>query len=191
MAFNVLRFRVATPEDAAPLQAFVKSAYRGEKSRRGWTTEADLVTDDRVDVEGIMAKITTPDSVILIATDGDGEDGALVACCEVVKRKSDLAYFGMFAVDPYLQGCGVGRQVLAHAEEYCLWAWGIRKVEMSVIWTREELISWYMRRGYQKTGESRPFPYGQLINGVALRDDLYFDILEKDLYAVNNVGVTA
>ena len=191
MAQNTLQFRVATPDDAAPLQAFVKSAYRGDTSRQGWTTEADLVADDRINVDGIIAKINTPDSAILIATDGDGENaGVLVACCEVLKRSSDLAYFGMFAVDPLRQGRGLGRQVLAHAEEYCRRTWGVRKVEMSVIWTREELILWYMRRGYQRTGESRPFPYGELVNGVALRDDLYFDILEKELHAVE-VEVTA
>ncbi|KAI5926932.1 putative acetyltransferase [Camillea tinctor] len=173
-----LQFRTATPDDASQLQALVKSAYRGETSRQGWTTEADLVADDRIDVKGITAKITAPDGVVLMATD---DDGALVACCEVVKRSADLAYFGLFAVDPRRQGGGLGRQVLNYTEDYCRRIWSVTKLEMNVIWTRDELISWYIRRGFRKTGKSKPFPYEELVNGAALRDDLYFDVLEKDL----------
>ncbi|PKS08377.1 hypothetical protein jhhlp_005321 [Lomentospora prolificans] len=179
---ETLHYRVAVPDDAAQLQAFVKSAYRGESSRQGWTTEADLLSDERISIDGMMEKITTPDSSVLIVTNGD--EKTFLACCEVLKRSDDLAYFGMFAVDPARQGQGLGRQVLAYAEMYCVKTWGVKKVEMSVIWTREELISWYVRRGYKKTGETRPFPYSELVNGVALRDDLYFDILEKDLAGV-------
>lgn len=173
-----LQFRVATPDDAVPLQPFVKSAYRGESSRQGWTTEADLLEGDRIDVPGLKAKITAPDAAILLAAD---DAGALVACCEVAKSSADVAYFGMFAVDPLRQGGGLGRKVLAYAEDYCRRTWGVERMEMSVIWTREELISWYVRRGYKKTGGTAPFPYGVVENGKPLRDDLYFEIMVKDL----------
>ncbi|KAI1485843.1 putative acetyltransferase [Biscogniauxia mediterranea] len=173
-----LQFRIATPDDASQLQVLVKSAYRGETSRQGWTTEADLLSDDRIDVKGIIAKITSPGTVVLMATD---DDGSLVACCEMLKRSAHVAYFGMFAVDPRRQGRGLGRQVLSYIEDFCQRTWGASKLEMNVIWTRDELISWYIRRGFRKTGESKPFPYNELVNGVALRDDLYFEVLEKDL----------
>jgi GNAT superfamily N-acetyltransferase len=178
MATPTLHFRVATPDDAPQLQPLVKSAYRGEESKKGWTTEASLLTGERIDAAGIVDKITAPDAAILMATD---EAGALVACCEVAKCSDEVAYFGLFAVDPSRQANGVGRKVLAHAEGYCRQVLGVRKLEMQVIWTREELIAWYIRRGYRRTGEKRPFPYGELGIDVALRDDLYFDILEKDL----------
>lgn len=178
MAPTALQFRIATPDDAAEIQPLVQSAYRGDASRQGWTTEADLLTGDRIDVQGIVDKITKPDSTVLIATDSDG---VLVGCCEVWKRSFDLAYFGMFAVDPRRQAGGVGRQVLAYAEDYCRKFWGVEKMEMSVIWTRKELIAWYIRRGYRKTGEERPFPHHEVPEGAALRDDLHFEVLEKEL----------
>ncbi|KAI1501900.1 putative acetyltransferase [Biscogniauxia marginata] len=181
MANINLQFRIATLDDASRLQALVQSAYRGETSRQGWTTEADLLTDDRINVEGIIAKITKPDSAVLLATD-DG--GALVSCCEIFKRSADVAYFGMFAVDPRRQGGGLGRQVLTYTEDYCRRAWGVKKLELGVIWSREELISWYLRRGFRKTGESRPFPYEELVNGTTLQDDLHFEVFEKDLNTI-------
>lgn len=173
-----LNYRKATPSDVSPVRALVLSAYRGETSRSGWTTEADLLSDERIDEAGVLAKITAPDGAVLLAHD---EAGLLVSCCELLRRDENVAYFGMFAVDPKRQAGGIGRQVLARAEEYARDNWGIGKIEMSVIWTREELIEWYVRRGYVRTERTAPFPYEGLVNGKALRDDLYFVILEKSL----------
>lgn len=178
MTTGKLQFRAATPDDAPQLQPLIKSAYRGEKAGKAWTTEGHLLADERIDVQGIVAKIATPNSAILIAAD---DAGALVACCEVAKEKEGVGYFGLFAVDPNRQGGGLGRQVLAYAEEYVRWTWGVAMMEMWVIWTRDELIAWYVRRGYRRTERESPFPYDQLVNGPALRDDLYFTVLEKDL----------
>ncbi|KAL2112923.1 hypothetical protein VUR80DRAFT_6045 [Thermomyces stellatus] len=178
MTTSKLQFRAATPDDAPQLQPLIKSAYRGEKIKKAWTSEGHLVADDRIDVQGIIAKISTPDSAILIAAD---DDGALVACCEVAKLSEGVGYFGLFAVDPARQGGGLGRQVLAYAEEYVRRTWSVETMELNVIWTREEVIAWYLRRGYKRTGRTNPFPYHELVNGKALRDDLYFTILEKDL----------
>lgn len=180
-----LRFRIATPEDAPKVQALVQSAYRGESSRKGWTTEADLLSGTRISTEGIIEKITAPGSVVILAfsnaaTDSEKEEEDLIACCELLQKDSESAYFGMFAVDPNRQAGGYGRLVLSHAEEYCSKIWGIKRLEMVVIFTREELIGWYVRRGYVRTGKRKEFPY-ELVKGAALRNDLYFEILEKDL----------
>ncbi|KAI1769283.1 putative acetyltransferase [Hypoxylon sp. FL1150] len=172
-----LRFRIATPEDAPQLQPLVKSAYR---DRGGWTTEADLLRDDRIDVDGVLNKIATPDTVVLFIT---SDAGALVACCELAKRSADLAYLGMFAVDPRRQGGGIGNRILAYAGDYCRRTWGAKRIEISVTWPRPELSRWYSRRGFRETGETRPFPYNELAEGEALRDDLYFVIMEKELAA--------
>ncbi|KAF4827891.1 hypothetical protein CGCTS75_v007913 [Colletotrichum tropicale] len=175
-----LSFRLATPADIPLLLPLIRSAYRGLSSRKGWTTEADLVADQRIDEAGLQAKITHPDGVVLLVTDGDA--GAPLSCCEVL-RKADgrTAYFGLFAVDPERQAGGVGRRVLGYAEEFARREWGAGRIEMWVIWVREELISWYERRGYRRTGERREFPYKGLVGGEALRDDLYFVVLEKEL----------
>lgn len=181
MSASPLTVRKATPADIPALLALVKSAYRGEDSRQGWTTEADLVADERIDEAGLLAKITAPGSTVLLATT-ETED--LLACCEVVRHPppSDLSYFGLFAVNPRLQNGGIGRKVLAEAERYAREEMGAARMEMTVVWLREELIAWYVRRGYVVVeGEKRPFPYEHLVNGKALRDDLYFIVLQKDL----------
>ncbi|KAI9150355.1 hypothetical protein HJFPF1_10121 [Paramyrothecium foliicola] len=178
MAVKTLTFREAVPADVAVILPLIRSAYRGESSREGWTTEADLVADDRIDEEGLLAKINEPYGIVLLAFD---QANTLVACCEVLKRDEELGYFGLFAVNPKLQRGGIGKQVLAAAEAYAKNTFGVAKLEMSVIWTRDELIEWYIRRGYQKTPDKRPFPYEHLVNGKALRDDLYFSVLVKTL----------
>ncbi|KLU85754.1 acetyltransferase [Magnaporthiopsis poae ATCC 64411] len=189
-----LTIRKATTADLPLLQPLVQSAYRGEPSRKGWTTEADLIGGQRIDPAGLLDKINDPLGAVLIAFPA-GEAAGPIACCEVVLAQKPgggssetpspdpaaTCYFGLFAVDPEQQRGGFGKTVLARAEEYARDTLGARRMEMTVIWTREELISWYLRRGYVKTGEKRPWPYGQPENGTPLRDDLYFDVLVKDL----------
>jgi ribosomal protein S18 acetylase RimI-like enzyme len=192
-----LSFRVATAEDLPRLHPLVESAYRGDESRLGWTTEADLLSGTRIDAAALLAKITDPAGAVLLATttttsgQAPGEEEgkeALLACCEVVQRSPETAYFGMFAVSPRQQGGGIGRRVLAHAEAHCRRAWGVERLEMTVISSRRELIGWYARRGYRRTGEERPFPVDDLAaqGAVALVGDLKFVVLEKDL---SEVGV--
>lgn len=185
MAHINLNVRPAIPADVGPLLALIGSAYRGEESRLGWTTEADLLTGDRIDEAGLLAKMADPhEGVMLRASDAAG---ALVACCELRwRREGDeaIGYFGLFAVDPRRQGGGLGREMLQIAETYARDTLAMTRLEMQVIGTRAELIAWYGRRGYVATGEKRPFPYEHLVSGaVALRDDLYFEILVKDLVA--------
>jgi ribosomal protein S18 acetylase RimI-like enzyme len=174
-----LAFRDAVADDGPTLLTLVRRAYRGDESRGGWTTEADLLADERIDLPQLLTKITAPDSMVLVAE--DKATGEAVACCELARREGGLAYFGMFAVRPDLQAAGIGRRMLAEAERIAGERWQCSRMEMTVIGQRPELIAWYERRGYTCTAERRPFPYEQLINGVALRDDLYFSVLVKDL----------
>ncbi|KAF9765508.1 hypothetical protein IL306_002208 [Fusarium sp. DS 682] len=190
-----LTFRPATPKDVTPLLSLIFSAYRGQESRAGWTTEADLLADERISSSDLLSKITDPNGVVLIAFTNTPSSGTstpesetncdsaprLVACCEVLQKDTERAYFGLFAVSPKLQAGGIGKQVLQYAENYAARNWGTKVMTMWVIWTRKELIEWYVRRGYVRTGEKSPFPYEGLVNGKALRDDLYFDHLEKVL----------
>jgi GNAT superfamily N-acetyltransferase len=172
-----LAFRQARKADAPTLLALIRRAYRGEESRAGWTTEADLLADGRIELPDLLTKISGPDSLVLLAERG----GVLVACCELAHRDDQLAYFGLFAVEPALQAAGIGRLVLAEAERVARELWGSVTMEMTVIGLRSELISWYERRGYQVTGERRPFPYEELAPGGALRDDIDFAVLRKPL----------
>ncbi|KAJ6599255.1 acyl-CoA N-acyltransferase [Mycena vulgaris] len=166
-------FRVAETSDASVLVGMVRRAYRGEI---GWTTEAALLNDERIDEQTMLKKIGDPETTVLVAVEGS----RVIGCCELVRLATGKAYFGMFAVEPELQAAGVGRLILAQAETRAT-ELGATGIEMTVIAQRAELLAWYLRRGYALTGETRPFPYDHLINGVALRDDLHFLVLAKTL----------
>ena len=169
-------FRTATEADVPDLVALVESAYRGEASRAGWTTEADLLEGQRTDPEGVAAVVGGSAGRMVVAESG----GALVACCQLENRDGH-AYFGMFAVTPVLQGAGLGKAVLAEAERFAHQEWGADEMHMTVISAREDLIAWYVRRGYARTGEMSPFPYGDERFGRPTRDDLQFELLVKKL----------
>ncbi len=172
-------FRVATHADVDAIVALVESAYRGESGRRGWTTESHLLDGQRTDAADVRGLIERPGSRILLAE----RDGRLVASCHV-EHQGDNGYFGMFAVDPAGQGSGLGRQVLAEAERIARGEWHCRAMRMTVIVQREELIAWYGRRGYRRTGEYQPFPYGDERFGIPRRADLRFEVLRKDFDGV-------
>lgn len=172
-------FRAATHADVDAIVALVESAYRGESGRRGWTTESHLLDGQRTDAAAVRGLIERPGSRILLAE----RDGRLMASCHV-EHQGDNGYFGMFAVDPAGQGSGLGRQVLAEAERIAHGEWHCRAMRMTVIVQREELIAWYGRRGYRRTGEYQPFPYGDERFGIPRRDDLRFEVLRKDFDGV-------
>ncbi|GAA1518768.1 GNAT family N-acetyltransferase [Streptomyces albidochromogenes] len=171
-----LTFRDATEADADALVALIESAYRGDASRAGWTTEADILQGQRTDPEGVLDVIKSPDSRLLTVE----RDGELVACCQLEHRGA-AAYFGMFAVRPALQGAGLGKVIIAEAERTVREEWGAREMHMTVISVRDDLIAWYERRGYRRTGRMTPFPYGDERFGVPQRDDLRFELLVKTL----------
>ncbi len=171
-----LTFRAATPDDASSIVALVESAYRGDASRAGWTTEADFLDGRRTGPDDVLAQIGRSHSRILLAE----QDGDLLACAHVADEDG-AGYFGMFSVQPNLQNGGVGKAVLAEAERIAREEWKLPIMKMTVIDIRDELIAWYERRGYRRTGITKPFPYGDARFGIPKRDDLRFEILEKDL----------
>ena len=169
-------FRDATDADVETLVALIESAYRGDASRAGWTTEADILHGQRTDPQGVLDVIKSPDSRLLTVE----RDGRVVACCQL-EHRGDHAYFGMFAVSPALQGAGLGKTIIAEAERRARETWGVTEMHMTVIDAREELIAWYERRGYRRTGRFTPFPYGDERFGIPQRDDLRFELLVKPL----------
>jgi GNAT superfamily N-acetyltransferase len=171
-----LTFRAATADDVDAVVALVESAYRGDASRAGWTTEADFLEGRRTGPDDVLAQIARPLSRVLLAEHA----GQLLACAHVAVEDG-AGYFGMFSVQPTRQGGGIGARVLDEAERIASQEWSLSHLRMTVIDIRSELIAYYQRRGYRRTGVHKPFPYGDARFGLPTRDDLRFEVLEKAL----------
>lgn len=170
--------RDATFDDVDTIVALVESAYRGDASRAGWTTEADLLVGRRTDPAEIARLLSTDGVVVLLAAAPDGD---VLGTCQLQRREGGAAYFGMFAVSPTAQGGGIGGTLLAAAESRARLDWDASVMEMTVLGQREELIAWYQRKGYRPTGETHPWPPSENVRSTPLRDDLYFMTLAKPL----------
>lgn len=181
-----LKFRFATAADAAAIADLVESGYRGDRSRAGWTTEADLLDGQRTSVEGVLELLDQPGSHVLLGERAAGDGSSELIASAQLEHHDGHAYFGMFSVRPGLQNGGYGKQMLAEAERIAREDWGIEQMRMSVIEQRAELIAWYERRGYVRTGEFLPFPYGDERFGLPKRPDLRFLVLAKELRGRSN-----
>lgn len=171
-----LDVRVGGIGQLARVVALVEAAYRGPEAAASWTTEAHLLGGQRTDVAEVIGLMVSVRDVVLVA--GDRRDP--VACCTVGRHQGRVS-FGMFAVRPSGQGGGTGRAVLAAAERYAVDRWNASAMHLSVIAQRDALIAWYERRGYERTGETTPFPYGDERFGLPKRDDLHFVGLRRRL----------
>jgi ribosomal protein S18 acetylase RimI-like enzyme len=185
-----LHYRYARPEDAEAIVALVQSAYRGESSRAGWTTEADLLDGQRTDRQDVLQAMAEPGSRIVLAhpaEEASARDPAprkerpLVGSVLVQQDSAGVAHIGMFAVRPTLQSRGVGRALLGEAERVARQELGATRAEMTVIEQRLDILAWYERRGYRPTGATEPFPYGNPRFGLPRRPDLRFVVLAKVL----------
>ncbi|MDP1658215.1 MAG: GNAT family N-acetyltransferase [Methylotenera sp.] len=170
---NMYLFRKAEISDAEPIVQLVNSAYRGESSRAGWTTEADMLDGSRISVQDVQRLIESEYAIILLCLSGAGLLGTI--CLE---KEHDAIHIGMFAVNPALQGKGIGKQLLAAAENLSKQVWVVQKLQMHVITIRHELIAFYARRGYQRTGILSDFPVNPLVWQPKL-DGLQLETLEK------------
>ena len=172
--FNNMKISPLKIEDTEELVKLVNSAYRGESSKQGWTTEADLLDGIRADRNSIEAQLQAPGATILLAKN---EEGKMIGCVYLLLQ-GDHLYLGMLTVAPHLQAAGIGSRLLASAEKF-----GREKqcssINMTVIDTRHELIDWYKRKGYISTGETKPFPNDPSF-GIP-RQPLQFIVLEKKL----------
>lgn len=174
-----LTFRPAAAVDASAVVALVNSAYRGEGSKRGWTTEADLLGGQRTDEPKVREMIEADGSRVELAFDAAG---TLTACVHLKREPSGSCYVGMLTVDPTRQAGGLGKELLARTEELAR-GWGCRAMRMTVIDARAELIAYYERRGYRRTGRTEPFPSDDPRFGLPKVADLRFCELVKPLSA--------
>lgn len=165
----------ASTEDIHALNILVNSAYRGESSKQGWTTEADLLDGIRTDEKGLQNIMQQPHSWILKCVD---ELNEIVACVHLEKN-ADQLYLGMLTVSPTLQNKGIGKILLVEAEKVAQMQ-QCSSIYMTVITERKELIAWYVKHGYTNTGITKPFPMDDPAFGLP-KKQLEFVVLKKDI----------
>jgi ribosomal protein S18 acetylase RimI-like enzyme len=171
-------FAPITDEDVRRIVALMNRAYRGADAA-GWSTEAPYLSGDRINEDLLRADLLAKPQASLLKWE-DPEGGALLGCVWIEPLNEDVWYLGSLATDPTRQKSGLGKILLSAAENWVRERGG-KRIRMNVVNVREALIAWYVRRGYRKTGETEPFPYGDDRYGAPLRDDLSFLVLEKDL----------
>lgn len=164
----------ATLKDIPQILPLVNSAYRGEVSKKGWTTEANIIEgDQRTDEHSLAEMINNPNAAILLYKEND-----LVSGCVYLEKQDSKLYLGMLSVNPEIQGGGIGKKLLRAAETHAEQN-DCNLITMTVISLRKELIAWYERNGYADTGERKPFPddakFGKPIQ------PLTFIVLEKPI----------
>lgn len=168
-----MNIRKASLKDIPSLNILVNSAYRGEGSKKGWTTEADLLDGIRTTERTLTEMLKRPDAVIVLA-----EEETDIKACVYLEKQGDALYLGMLTVKPELQGKGIGATLMTAAEDHALYV-GCNKIRMTVITARKELIEYYQRKGYQDSGERKPFPDDPEF-GIP-KQDLEFFVMEKEL----------
>lgn len=156
--------RNATEFDATEMSLLINRAYRGDDARLGWTYESDLVGGERVDPSGVKDLIRQKNSVFILAL----ENNKIVGCVHTTEESPDRTYFGMLAVEPRLQGKGLGKKLIQEVERRTRER-GAREVRITVIELRYELIVAYEKLGYQSTGASFEFPMSQHLKIPGLR----------------------
>src|SRR5262245_18923716 len=162
----------ATHEDAPALERLINSAYRGDSSRKGWTTEADLLDGGRTDAEALRDIMKRSDTTLFKCV----QDESIVGTVEL-RREGSKIYLGMLTVRPDLQGAGIGKKLLDAGEAFAREK-KCEAVFMTVISVRKELIDWYVRHGYALTGERKQFDINDPRFGIP-KNKLEFLVLEK------------
>jgi len=173
--FSNPHISMATLANVADITSLLNSAYRGESSKQGWTTEAHLIAGEvRIDEDHLHKVMQSPGSIFLLYSNEQQE----ITGCVNLQQFGKKIYLGMFSVSPKSQGFGIGKQLLKASDEYAKHL-QCTSIYMVVISAREELIDWYKRHGYKDTGERRPFTEDGLSGKHLL--PLEFMVLEKEI----------
>ena len=177
---DTFTFRLAQMADVASIVQLVNSSYRGESGKQGWTTEADLLDGQRTDEDEVTRLLQAQDSMIVLCL----LDGKILASVQLEKH-SEGAYLGMLAVNPVLQNQGIGKRLMAEVEAIAKRQWAAEKMLMTVINLRYDIIAFYQRHGYARTGRTVPFPTSEKY-GIQKVPGLMLEYLEKRIDPLSN-----
>ena len=169
-----ISFIRARIDDAGRIVALVNRAYRGDSSRSGWTNEADLFDGPRTDESEVRDLIASDGSMILVCVQGTDIVGSVL-----LKKSESTVYLGMLVTDPLVQGAGIGSRLMQAAEAVAREQWAATRISITVITCRDELVAFYQRRGYRRTGRIAPVPLDDLSTPRA--DNLQLEVMEKEI----------
>ncbi len=130
--------RTAQESDAEALVQLINEAFLVERF---------FLDGDRIDLEGVRQFLRVGTFLM------EEEIG-----CVYVEVRGSRGYFGLLSVDPASQGSGIGKRLIAAAEDYCRQA-GCAFMDLQIVDLREELPAFYRKLGYEETGTA-PFPAG-------------------------------
>ena len=142
--------------DIPELVLLINKAYKGESSKRAWTSERNLFDGLRTN-ENALSELLGDENAIILKYVND--NGAIVGCVYLQKQESQI-YLGLLCVSPDIQAAGIGKQLLIAAEEYAQKK-NCNKIVLTVISIRHELVEWYKRNGYHQLG-IKPFPQDKI-----------------------------
>lgn len=162
----------ASHQHIEALHRLINQAYRGAE---GWTRETHIVSGERISRDAVQSLVESDTSHLFI-TRNKGE----ISACICVEAQHNSAYIGTFAVAPAYQNQGLGRHVLDQAERFARDILGADTLNMVVISQRPELIAYYERRGYQRTGETENYPLDMNV-GTPVIDGLSIEVLKKSV----------
>lgn len=168
-------------DDFAEVVCLVNSAYRGDSSRKGWTTEAEYLDGQRTDEKSLAKELDGHNKTVLcVRNKKTSEIIGTVFLEQFMDDKGPNCYLGMLTVKPTLQNSGLGRWILSEVEDYMRQK-GVRRITLGVLNPRHELMAWYERRGFVKNGITEEFPYGQDQFGLPKIKGLHFVMFEKTI----------
>jgi ribosomal protein S18 acetylase RimI-like enzyme len=175
------KIAAVTEDDVDEIATLVNSAYRGESARAGWTNEGHLLDGERTNAAILSEELQTPGLTILCLRESDGNQ--LLGCVSLTFKQDSSGldcYLGMLTIRPTLQNAKLGQKLMAESEKFAAHA-GAKRVWLGVIQLRTELLAWYIRRGYQPTGETKPFPEDRVRFPRLTNDPMHFVLLHKQL----------
>jgi GNAT superfamily N-acetyltransferase len=149
----VLTITPAERKNIKNITQLINSAYRGDATGMGWTSESEYMEGLRATEASMERLFDRPDSDNFQCIDRMGQIVGFVS----LEMRPDYVYLGLLSVLPKTQAGGVGKRILNFADGYARAA-GRQAILITVVNVRAELIAWYERRGYRATGKTMPFP---------------------------------
>ena len=140
LRLEALRIREAEPADVAALTQLINASF---------VVEQIAIEGQRVDPDRVRGYLERGKFLLL-------EDASVLLGCVYVEQRDSHGYVGLLSVDPSRQGVGLGRRLMAAAEQYFS-GQGRTTVDLRIISARPELLRFYGKLDYKETGIS-PMP---------------------------------